>query len=80
MILLDTSFLIELLTQREDAVLKAYDIDAEPKVISSITLYGLFIGAQHLKRVSDIEEMCETLIIIAPDKEIVREQLFCSFL
>jgi predicted nucleic acid-binding protein len=50
MILLDTSFLIELLSKREAAVIKAQEIDAHPKAISSITLYELFIGAQQLKK------------------------------
>ena len=50
MILLDTSFLIELLSKREAAVIKAREIDAQPKAISSITLYELFIGAQQQKR------------------------------
>lgn len=76
MILLDTSFLIELLNEREDAVMKAQGIDAEPKAISSITVYELFIGAQQLKKVSDIEEMCETMKVIAPDRRIVRRAAF----
>jgi predicted nucleic acid-binding protein len=50
MILLDTSFLIELLSKKEAAVIKAQEIDTRPKAISSITLYELFIGAQKLKK------------------------------
>ena len=72
MILLDTSFLIELLSKREAAVIKAREIDAQPKAISSITLYELFIGAQQLKKVTVIEEICETIQIVAPEKNIVK--------
>jgi len=45
MILLDTSFLIELLSEKEAAVMKAQEIDEESKAILSIALYELFIGA-----------------------------------
>jgi len=76
MILLDTSFLIELLSEREAAVKKAHAIDVEPKAISSVTLYELFIGAQPLKKVKDIDELCETMEIIAPDKRIVKKAAF----
>ncbi len=76
MILLDTSFLIELLSKREAAVIKAQEIDAQPKAISSLTLYELFIGAQQLKRVGVIEEICETIQIIAPEKNIVKRAAF----
>ncbi len=72
MILLDTSFLIELLGEKKDAVIKAQEIDAESKVISSIAMYELFIGARKLRKVSDIEEMCETMKVIAPDERIVK--------
>ncbi len=76
MILLDTSFLIELLSEREAALMKARQIDEESKAISSITLYELFIGAQRLKKVTDIEEMCETMEIIAPDERIAKRAAF----
>ncbi|MBU7045216.1 MAG: type II toxin-antitoxin system VapC family toxin [Theionarchaea archaeon] len=76
MILLDTSFLIELLSKRAAAVIKAQEIDAQPKAISSLTLYELFIGAQQLKRVGVIEEICETIQIIAPEKNIVKRAAF----
>lgn len=76
MILLDTSFLIELLIEKEKAVMKAQEIDAEPTVISSVTVYELFIGAYQLKKISDIEEICETMEIIAPDKRIAKRAAF----
>ena len=76
MILLDTGFLIELLSEREEAVVKAHKIDAELKAISSVTLYELFIGAQKIRKVSDIEEICETMEIIAPDERIVKRAAF----
>jgi predicted nucleic acid-binding protein len=76
MILLDTRFLIELLNKREPAVIKAQEIDAQPTAISSLTLYELFVGAQQLKKVSDIEEICETIQIIAPEKNIVKRAAF----
>jgi tRNA(fMet)-specific endonuclease VapC len=79
MILLDTNFLIELLSKREAAVRMAQEIDAQPKAISSITLYELFIGAQQLKKAADIEEMCETIQIIAPGKNIARRAALLQF-
>ena len=44
-------------SKREAAVIKAREIDAQPKAISSLTVYELFIGAQQLKRVSVIEKI-----------------------
>jgi tRNA(fMet)-specific endonuclease VapC len=76
MILLDTSFLIELLIERREAVMMVQDIDAEEKIISSVSLYELFIGAQRLKKISDIEDMCETMEIIAPDRIIAKRAAF----
>lgn len=76
MILLDTNFLIELLSKREKAVMRAQEIDAKQKAVSSITVYELFIGAQQLKKVSDIGEICETMRIIAPDKRIAKRAAF----
>ncbi|MGC1122579.1 MAG: type II toxin-antitoxin system VapC family toxin [Candidatus Methanofastidiosia archaeon] len=54
----------------------AQDIDAEEKIISSVNLYELFMGAQQLKKVSDIEEMCVTMEIIAPDRVIAKRAAF----
>jgi tRNA(fMet)-specific endonuclease VapC len=76
MILLDTSFLIDLLIERREAVMMVQDIDAEEKIISSVSLYELFIGAQRLKKISDIEDMCETMEIIAPDRIIAKRAAF----
>lgn len=76
MILLDTSFLIDLLIERREAIMMVQDIDAEEKIISSVSLYELFIGAQRLKKISDIEDMCETMEIIAPDRTIAKRAAF----
>lgn len=65
-----------MLRKREDAVIKVQEVDAEPKAISSVTVYELFIGAQKLKKVSDIEELCETMEVIAPDKRIAERAAF----
>ncbi len=76
MILLDTGFLIEVLSERKEAIIKVREFDTEPKAISSLSVYELFIGAQQVRRVSDIEEICETMKIIVPEKRIAKRAAF----